>query len=254
VFVDLIKNPRCSKCGEMMALRIIEPGRWGFDLRTFECPKCLGVETLVVSISREMDVFICASTWQALRRLILFGLGSTATQCRNRCDGFALRTCVSGLRCRSHDQCPSSPTVNHWRQMLGMDDATMKRHLATLVANGASPSCRTHYACLPAAGGQDRSDCISGRAFRRRRRCKRACRPKAFPAGSRRPSRRPRTARISRGENLVTTWSSLHLVGRQRDALTLVFRGDRCNGCIQARFDSYPWVRGRGVSRSANSA
>jgi hypothetical protein len=58
VFMDGIESPRCSKCGEMMALRIIEPERPGFDLRTFECPKCLGTETLVASISREVDVSI----------------------------------------------------------------------------------------------------------------------------------------------------------------------------------------------------
>jgi hypothetical protein len=58
VFVDVIESPRCSKCGEMMALRIIEPERPGFDLRTFECPKCLGTETLVVPISCEVDVSI----------------------------------------------------------------------------------------------------------------------------------------------------------------------------------------------------
>jgi len=42
---------RCQKCGETMALRIIEPERPGFDSRTFECPKCFVTETLVVSIS-----------------------------------------------------------------------------------------------------------------------------------------------------------------------------------------------------------
>ena len=36
-----------------MSLRIIEPERPGFDLQTFECPKCFSTETLVVSISRE---------------------------------------------------------------------------------------------------------------------------------------------------------------------------------------------------------
>jgi hypothetical protein len=57
VFVDVIKgSPRCPKCGEMMALRIIEPERSGFDLHTFECPKCYDTEALVVSISREFDV------------------------------------------------------------------------------------------------------------------------------------------------------------------------------------------------------
>jgi hypothetical protein len=53
MFEDLIKNPRCQKCGEMMKLQIIEPERSSFDMRTFECPKCLGVKTLVVSIFRE---------------------------------------------------------------------------------------------------------------------------------------------------------------------------------------------------------
>jgi hypothetical protein len=41
-----------------MELKIIEPERLGFDLRTFECPKCFGTETLVVSISCEVDVSI----------------------------------------------------------------------------------------------------------------------------------------------------------------------------------------------------
>jgi hypothetical protein len=58
VFVDVIKSPRCPKCGAMMALRLIEPERPSFDLRTFECPKCLGTEALVVSISCEVKVSI----------------------------------------------------------------------------------------------------------------------------------------------------------------------------------------------------
>jgi hypothetical protein len=56
VLGNVIKSPRCAKCGEMMALRLIEPERPGFDLRTFECPKCFGTETLVASISCEVDV------------------------------------------------------------------------------------------------------------------------------------------------------------------------------------------------------
>jgi len=56
VFANAMKNPGCPKCGEMMALRIIEPERPGFDSRTFECPKCYDTETLVVSISCEADV------------------------------------------------------------------------------------------------------------------------------------------------------------------------------------------------------
>ena len=50
MFVNVIKSPRCKKCGEMMVLRLIEPEKPGFDLRTFECPKCLGTETLVAPI------------------------------------------------------------------------------------------------------------------------------------------------------------------------------------------------------------
>jgi hypothetical protein len=42
----------------MMALRIIEPERPGFDSRIFECPKCYGCETLVAPISREVGVSI----------------------------------------------------------------------------------------------------------------------------------------------------------------------------------------------------
>jgi hypothetical protein len=82
VFVDVIESPRCSKCGEMMALRIIEPERPGFDLRTFECPECLGTATLVASISCEVDVSIAphvadarADKWFSTRRLFGQGLG-----------------------------------------------------------------------------------------------------------------------------------------------------------------------------------
>jgi hypothetical protein len=56
VFAKSIKSPRCSKCGETMSLRIIEPERPGFDSRTFECPKCFITDTLVVSISDEVEV------------------------------------------------------------------------------------------------------------------------------------------------------------------------------------------------------
>jgi hypothetical protein len=55
MFVDRIKIPRCQKCGETMSLRIIEPERPGFDLRTFECPRCFGIETLVAPISGETE-------------------------------------------------------------------------------------------------------------------------------------------------------------------------------------------------------
>jgi hypothetical protein len=58
VFVDVIKSPRCSKCGETMALRLIEPEKPGFDLQTFDCPKCCETETFLVPISCEVDVSI----------------------------------------------------------------------------------------------------------------------------------------------------------------------------------------------------
>jgi hypothetical protein len=44
-----------------MALRIIEPERPGFDSQTFECPKCFVTDTVVVSISREIEVSIAPS-------------------------------------------------------------------------------------------------------------------------------------------------------------------------------------------------
>jgi hypothetical protein len=44
----------------MMALRIIEPESPGFDSRTFECPKCYDTETLVVSISCEVDASVAS--------------------------------------------------------------------------------------------------------------------------------------------------------------------------------------------------
>jgi hypothetical protein len=56
VFVESIRSPRCSKCSEAMSLRIIEPEKPGFDLRTFECPKCRVIDTVVVPISREAEV------------------------------------------------------------------------------------------------------------------------------------------------------------------------------------------------------
>ena len=35
-----IHRPTCSKCRAHMALARITPARMGFDIRTFECPKC----------------------------------------------------------------------------------------------------------------------------------------------------------------------------------------------------------------------
>ena len=35
------------ECSALMYLAIIEPEKPGFDLRTFECPRCQHVETIV---------------------------------------------------------------------------------------------------------------------------------------------------------------------------------------------------------------
>jgi hypothetical protein len=35
-----IHRPTCAKCGAHMMLARIMPARMGFDIRTFECPKC----------------------------------------------------------------------------------------------------------------------------------------------------------------------------------------------------------------------
>jgi hypothetical protein len=61
MLVDHIKSPRCPKCEEKMALRVIEPERPGFDSRTFECSKCFGTETLVVSISSEANASVASA-------------------------------------------------------------------------------------------------------------------------------------------------------------------------------------------------
>ena len=59
--VDYIKSPRCPKCEEKMALRVIEPEKPGFDSRTFECSKCFGTETLVVSIFQEANPSVASA-------------------------------------------------------------------------------------------------------------------------------------------------------------------------------------------------
>jgi hypothetical protein len=35
-----VHRPICSKCRARMMLARIMPARMGFDIRTFECPKC----------------------------------------------------------------------------------------------------------------------------------------------------------------------------------------------------------------------
>jgi DNA polymerase III alpha subunit (gram-positive type) len=48
-----IHRPACPKCHAYMTLARIMPARMGFDLRTFECPKCEHVHELMV----ETDAF-----------------------------------------------------------------------------------------------------------------------------------------------------------------------------------------------------
>ena len=69
MLVASIKSPRCSKCGETMSLRIIEPERPGFDSQTFECPKCYDTKTLVAPISSAIDVSISTRPLRTSRDL-----------------------------------------------------------------------------------------------------------------------------------------------------------------------------------------
>jgi len=41
-------RPECPKCSAQMYLARIELEKPGFDLRSFECPRCRHVETAVV--------------------------------------------------------------------------------------------------------------------------------------------------------------------------------------------------------------
>ncbi len=42
------ERPECPECSAPMYLALIEPKQPGFDLRTFECPRCQHLETVVV--------------------------------------------------------------------------------------------------------------------------------------------------------------------------------------------------------------
>jgi DNA-directed RNA polymerase subunit M/transcription elongation factor TFIIS len=43
------ERPECPECSALMYLAVIEPGRPGFDLRTFKCPRCQQVESVVAA-------------------------------------------------------------------------------------------------------------------------------------------------------------------------------------------------------------
>jgi hypothetical protein len=48
--LSALEQPRCPKCNQnRMLLSKLEAGPSGFDYRTFECQKCGGVQTMVVS-------------------------------------------------------------------------------------------------------------------------------------------------------------------------------------------------------------
>ena len=49
---NMYDRPRCPKCTTQMYLAQIEPGEPGFDLRTFECPKCKHSESVVVEFRK----------------------------------------------------------------------------------------------------------------------------------------------------------------------------------------------------------
>jgi DNA polymerase III alpha subunit (gram-positive type) len=46
----MVEGPACPECLVLMYLVLIEAEKPGFDLRTFECPRCQHVETVVVEI------------------------------------------------------------------------------------------------------------------------------------------------------------------------------------------------------------
>lgn len=46
----MTERPLCPVCEHRMALEQIEPDKPGYDRRTFECPSCEHVETVVVRL------------------------------------------------------------------------------------------------------------------------------------------------------------------------------------------------------------
>jgi hypothetical protein len=42
------QGPQCTACGSPMKLTVIEPSKWGQDLRTFACPQCNRSEQHVI--------------------------------------------------------------------------------------------------------------------------------------------------------------------------------------------------------------
>ena len=46
--LDVIERPQCPRCSTRMWLARIEPDEPGHDRRTFECPQCDYLESIVV--------------------------------------------------------------------------------------------------------------------------------------------------------------------------------------------------------------
>jgi hypothetical protein len=47
-------RPECSICSAQMYLAYIEPEKPGYDVRTFECPRCQHVEIAVVEFKQQV--------------------------------------------------------------------------------------------------------------------------------------------------------------------------------------------------------
>jgi transcriptional regulator NrdR family protein len=45
------ERPECPECSALIYLAMIEPEKPGFDLRTFECPRCQHAKTVVVELA-----------------------------------------------------------------------------------------------------------------------------------------------------------------------------------------------------------
>jgi ribosomal protein S27AE len=50
-----IKRPHCPKCGTAILLFGIEPEKPGFELQSFDCPKCHHIEVEVDKASPDAD-------------------------------------------------------------------------------------------------------------------------------------------------------------------------------------------------------
>jgi phage FluMu protein Com len=47
-------QPLCPTCQTVTMLARVTPGRWGFNIRTFECPECKDVHQIVADLADPM--------------------------------------------------------------------------------------------------------------------------------------------------------------------------------------------------------